>query len=200
MHYAMTFANLCVSVHTVFGILLFFVLNTVTLLAKQRCQCQPRLRCAHEAFPHQKGMHACGAHALYVLLGRNAAFGNKQAVFGHVCQQGQRCLQRDVECAQIAVINANQRGCEPQRALQFCTIVHFHQYRHAQAVGNGFQLGHLGIVQTGGNQQNGIGAYRARFIDLVGVDDEVFAQHGQMAAGARLLQIIVAALEELPIG
>jgi hypothetical protein len=37
----------------------------------------------------------------------------------------------------------------------------------------------------------------SRFIDLVGVDQEILAQHRQLAGGARLLEVVDTALEEL---
>ena len=40
----------------------------------------------------------------------------------------------------------------------------------------------------------------ARLVDLPGIDHEVLAQHRQVAGGARLLEVVDAALEELPVG
>jgi hypothetical protein len=53
---------------------------------------------------------------------------------------------------------------------------------------HGLQLGHLRVVQAGGDQQDAVGAHGARLVDLVGIDDEVLAQHRQVARRAGLLQ------------
>ena len=79
---------------------------------------------------------------------------------------------------------------EPQRALEFGRVVHLDQHRHAERkCGLRLELGHLRVVQAGGDQQDAVGAHRARLEHLVGVDDEVLAQHRQRARRARLSQI-----------
>ncbi len=145
-------------------------------------------------------MHAGGAQALHVGAGGDAAFGDQQALGRHLGQQVQRGFQAHVEAAQVTVVDAHQRGLELERALQLGAVVHFHQHGHIEAEGNGLELGHLGIGQAGGDEQDAVGPHGARFVDLVGIDHEVLAQHRQVAAGARLLQVIRAALEELPVG
>jgi hypothetical protein len=66
--------------------------------------------------------------------------------------------------------------------------------------GNGLQIGHLRVIQAGGDQQDGIGTHHARFVDLPGVDHEILAQHRQLARGARLFEVVDIALEKLPVG
>ena len=47
-------------------------------------------------------------------------------------QQAQGRVQRDVERAQIAVVDADQRGLELERAVQLFAIMDFDQHSHAQ--------------------------------------------------------------------
>jgi hypothetical protein len=70
-------------------------------------------------------------------------------------------LQINVEGAQVAVVNAKQGRLELERAMQFGAVVHLHQHRHVQAVGDGFELGHLRVVEASGDQQDGVGAHGA---------------------------------------
>jgi len=63
-----------------------------------------------------------------------------------------------------------------------------------------FEILHLRGFERGDDQQDCIGAHRARFEDLIRIDDEVLAQNGQRARGARIFQILCAALEELHVG
>jgi hypothetical protein len=40
-----------------------------------------------------------------------------------------------------------------------------------------FKLFHLAGLKRGNNQQNGIGAHRSGLIDLIGINDEILANH-----------------------
>ncbi len=63
-----------------------------------------------------------------------------------------------------------------------------------------FQILHLRGFQSGSDQQDRVRPHRAGFDDLVRIDDEVFAQHRQIAGGARFFEVSHAALEELHVG
>jgi hypothetical protein len=55
-------------------------------------------------------------------------------------------------------------------------------------------------LEGGDDEQDAVCAHGARLVDLVGVDDEVLAQHRQVAGGAGFLQVFGRALEEAPVG
>ena len=61
-------------------------------------------------------------------------------------------------------------------------------------------VGELRIVQRRDDQQDGVGAHRARLRDLVIVDDEILAQRRQAAGAARRRQVFGRALEILAVG
>ena len=122
----------------------------------------------------------------------DAGLGDQQAVRpARPCSRPSVVSQRDLEGAQVAVVDADQRRLELQRALAArrasCTSTSTAMSR-LRAIG--LELGHLRVVQAGGDQQDAVGAHRARFVDLVGIDHEVLAQHRQVARGARLLQVV----------
>ena len=71
----------------------------------------------------------------------------------------------------------------------------FDQHVHAEVQRRRFKLGGLGIRQRRHDQQNTVGAERARFDDLIGLQHEVLAQHRQIDRRAGLLEIVVAALK-----
>ncbi len=56
-------------------------------------------------------------------------------------------------------------------------------------------MAQLGIVQRGGDEQDGVGAVGAGLEDLVLVDDEVLAQSGERRGGRCQLEIAQTALE-----
>ena len=115
-------------------------------------------------------------------------------------QQADGGVQRHVERAQVAVVDADERRLQPQRAIEFGAVVHLHEHVHAERERAGFQVGHPRVVQAGGDEQDAVGAERARLDDLVLVDHEVLAQRRQRAGGARLLQVGGRALEEAFVG
>ena len=78
--------------------------------------------------------------------------------------------------------------------------MHFHQHIQMQLSGQLGQLAQPGILQCGDDQQNGISTDQPRFMDLIGIDDEILAQCGQGAGGARLTQVILMTLEKVMIG
>ncbi len=145
-------------------------------------------------------MDAGIAHQRDVLRAEDATLGDQQAVTRHRLLHVQRGLQRHLEGAQVAVVDADHRRRHLQRALQFVDVMHFHQHVHAQRQRQLGQRGQLGIVQRGDDQQDAVGAQHARLVHLVGVDDEILAQHRQRAGFAGLLQIGVGALEEVHVG
>ena len=88
--------------------------------------------------------------------------------------------QRDVERAQIAVVDADERRRKPQRAVELGGVVHFDQHRKRSVrAGAGFERREPRVVVRRDDQQDGVGAHRARLGDLILVDDEILAQHRQ---------------------
>ncbi|MCY1545438.1 hypothetical protein D9M68_813810 [compost metagenome] len=78
--------------------------------------------------------------------------------------------------------------------------MHLDQHRHVQPLRQRFQIGHLRVVQAGGDQQDGVGPHGAGLVDLVRVHHEVLAQHREVTAGTSLFQIVGAALKKLLVG
>src|SRR5450830_853082 len=151
----------------------------------------------HEGLANQERMHLSLAHALHIGRPQNARLCHQQTICRHIRQHAQRGVQADLKGAQIAVVDAHQRGLEAQGALQLGAVVHFDQHRHVQTAGHSLQIGHLGIVQAGGNQQDAVGAHHPGFVDLVGIDHEILAQHRQSTGSPGLLEVVHAALEKL---
>src|SRR5690606_9146307 len=114
-------------------------------------------------------------------------------------QQVEGVVQGGLETAQIAIVDAQQRGLKFQRDFQLGAVVDFHQHVHAQFDGQGFELLQLRRAQRSGDEQDAIGAQGSGGNNLVGVDNEVLAQHRQRAGGTRLTQVVVAALEILDV-
>src|SRR5690606_16485343 len=159
-----------------------------------------RIRRAHEGFPDQEGLDAVLAHAVDVFRQQDAAFGDDALAFREVLQHRQRGFEAGFEGPQIAVVDADQGRVQRQGRVQFVPVVDFNQHVHAQFRGHAFEFAQLGGRQGGGDQQHAVRTQRPGVDDLVGIDQEILAQHGQAAGGARLAQVIIAALEILHVG
>ena len=79
-------------------------------------------------------------------------------------------------------------------------VVHLDQHVHAVVERAGLERREPGVVERGDDQQDRVGAERARLRDLVFVDDEFLAQRRQRARRARLDEIFGRALEKRPVG
>ncbi len=78
--------------------------------------------------------------------------------------------------------------------------MHLHQHIHAQLRREDGEFAHPGILQGGDNQQDGVRADDTRLDHLIGIHGEILAQHRQRAGGARLLEMLVGALEKIHVG
>jgi hypothetical protein len=104
-------------------------------------------------------------------------------------------MQRHVERAQVAIVDADQRRRQLQRAIELGGVVDFDEHVHAEADGARFQRREPRVVERRDDQQDRIRPQRARLDDLVFVDDEFLAQRRHRACGTRLDQELGRALE-----
>ena len=155
---------------------------------------------AHEGLADQEGVHAVLAHQPHVVRPEDAALGNHQAIGRYPLEQAEGGVERDLETAQVAVVDADQAIVQGQRPVQFGAIVDFDQDVHAERRRLLAQAAHLPVVQAGGDQQDTVGTQRPGLDHLVGIDEEILADHRQAARGPGLLQVGIGALEEIDIG
>ena len=85
-------------------------------------------------------------------------------------------------------------------ALELRRVVHLHQDIHAEVRRERRQLVELRVAKGGDDEEDAVRPQRARFIDLIGVDREVLAQHRQSARRSRLREMAIGALEERLVG
>src|SRR6185437_1801600 len=102
--------------------------------------------------------------------------------------------------AQIAIVDADERGLERERALQLGPVVHLDQHVHAIVERARLERCKTGVFEGGDDQQDGVCAQSARLGDLIFVDDELLAQRRQRACVARLDQVFGSTLEKGPVG
>jgi len=84
----------------------------------------------------EKRIHAAVAHGRNVLRCEDAAFGHDQPVGRNRRQEIERRRERDLERAQVAIVDTEQGSPQVQRALELIRVVHLHQHGHFQLQGD----------------------------------------------------------------
>ena len=97
-----------------------------------------------------------------------------------------RDVQVGLQRLEIAVVDADQLGSAGRaRARSSRRVMHLDQHVHVERAGERSPARRACCVGQGGHdQQDAVGAHRAAFVDLPGVEDEVLAQHRQIDGGA----------------
>ena len=145
-------------------------------------------------------MNAVRSHCVQILAAGQPAFGDEGAALGSMGHQLIGSLEIDGEVPEIAVVHPDQPRLQPCGALHLGGVVHLDQGVHAAFDRGGLYLLHLGVVQGGDDDQDGVSPQRARFVHLPGVDHEVLAQHRDRYRPARLFQEHVRPLEPALVG
>ena len=140
---------------------------------------------SHQAFAHQEGRHADLGEPREIGGRKDAALADHQPVARNQRRQRLAGRKRGLEGAQVAVVDADHRRPQFQGAIELGTIMDLDQHVHAVGRTRVLDILRRGIVERGHDDQDAIGAMRARFRHLIGVEHEILAQHGQIGGGAR---------------
>src|SRR3569623_2089342 len=133
----------------------------------------------HQAFADEEGRDADFRQPRNVGGREDAALTDHDAVLRHRRRQCLAGRERGLEGAQIAVVDAEQRRAPPQGADKLFLIVNFEQHVHSEIERRVFDVARRCVIQRGHDDQDAIGAMRARFHHLIGVVHEILAQHRQ---------------------
>jgi hypothetical protein len=125
---------------------------------KHPCQFGTRVGGTHKRLADEEGVDAVAAHKGDVVGGEDAGFGDRDAHLNPLPRRGrgrsdfgqqvEGGLQADLEGAQVAIVDALQRGGQLQGGVEFGGVVRFDQHRHAEAVGEGLEVAHGGDVES----------------------------------------------------
>ena len=68
-------------------------------------------------------------------VGVDAALGDEVGLVGHADREIERGLERRLEGAEVAVVDADELGIEPERAVELDLVVHLDQRVHPPLLG-----------------------------------------------------------------
>ncbi len=149
----------------------------------------------HQAFADQEGRNADAGEAGEVGRRIEPAFGDHDAVARDFRRQLLADREGGLESAQIAVVDADQARPQPKGTFKLIFCMNFKQYVHIIGKGCIFDLFCRRIVDRRHDDQDAIGAKRARFDHLIGLVDEILAQNRQGGGVTRRAEEFRFALE-----
>jgi hypothetical protein len=130
---------------------------------------------------------------------RDGALGNDHVILRHVMPQGNARFEIHRKGVQVPVVDAYDLGTGGDGPFQGRQIVGLHETVQAQ-VGSPGQKARQGvIVEDIRDEKHGIGAQKARLVDLVGIDDKIFPQDREGADAADDREVLPAATKKDPI-
>ena len=92
---------------------------------RERCT---RVGRSHERLADEKRLDAFRTQPRDVVRRANPAFGHEQPVVRNLRREPQRRFDRRLERAQVAIVDANQRCRNRERALELFLVVHFDEH------------------------------------------------------------------------
>src|SRR3954452_19489025 len=149
-------------------------------LARQQCARRSgNIGLPHQALADQEGRHADALEPGEIGGREDAALADHQPVAGDQRRQCFAGRKRGFEGAQIAIVDADHRRTQLQRAVKLGAVVDLDQHVHAVGDGGILELFCRGIIECRHDDQDAVGAMCAGLRHLIGVEHEILAQHRQ---------------------
>jgi hypothetical protein len=149
-----------------------------------------------EGFADEEAAEAGVEGALDVVGGVDAAGGDDGGALGQEGGEAGGLGGVGVEMGEVAVVDADDGGGEVEDAAGVGFVVDFDEAFEADAEGEGVEGGQLVVVEDADDEEHGVGAHGGGFVDLVGVEDEVLAEDGELDDVAGALEVLGGAFEE----
>src|SRR3954449_1450381 len=149
-------------------------------LARQQCTGRSgNVGLLHQALADQESRHADAFEPGEIGGREDAALADHQPVAGDQRRQCFAGRKRGFEGAQIAIVDADHRRTQLQRAVKLGAVVDLDQHVHAMGDGGVLELFCRGIIERRHDDQDAVGAVCAGLRHLVSVEHEILAQHRQ---------------------
>ena len=154
--------------------------------AEQRRRRRRHVGLAHQRFADQEAADAERRHAREIGRRVEPALADDRRAVRRQRREALGGREIDRERLEVAVVDAEQRGVERERAGELRLVVDLDQRVHAERRCRRRELGRLTVAEGGHDEQDAVRAERARLRYLIGVEHEVLAQHGQRHRRARV--------------
>ena len=149
---------------------------------------------------------AVRAQAAQIVGRANATLSNDDAGVLEQLGKPHRMLDGSLHRPQVAIVDSKKRVArvretnDVDRAQQMIDIVHLEERSHAQLGGENLKVDDVALGNSLGDEEDRIGTSGARFPDLIDIDDEILAKHGQLDRVANHVDVFELAAEVMLVG
>jgi membrane protease YdiL (CAAX protease family) len=146
------------------------------------------------------------AQAAQIVGRANATLSNDDAGVLKQLRKPHRMLDGSLHRPQVAIVDSKKRVArvretnDVHRAQQMIDIVHLEERSHAQLGGENLKVDDVALGDGLGDEEDRIGTSGARFPDLINIDDEILAKHGQLDRVANHVDVFELAAEVMLVG
>src|SRR6266852_2488434 len=149
--------------------------RTLTLFSRLRgverqheCrQRRARITLAQQALAYKKRARTCGIESANVGGRFDPALGYDECAPGIIAQQFLGYRDIGLERMEVAVVDPNEFRAASLRERELCRIMHLDQGGHTKLIRERSERAQIGLGDHRGDQQNTVGAGRARLVYLV---------------------------------
>src|SRR6266849_3339266 len=153
---------------------------------RQRCA---RIALAQQALAYKKRARTCGIEPANVGGRFDPALRDDECATGIIAQQFLGYRDIGLERMKVAVVDPDEFRATSLRERELCRIMHLDERRHTKLMRKRCERAQISLGGHGGDQQNTVGAGRARLVYLVRVEDKVLAQQRDVDRGTNRAQI-----------
>ncbi len=148
----------------------------------------------------EEGVETGGAKLDEIVVRAQAGFADGDAMMRDAVDQFERSLDASCESLEVAIVHANDARASGQGPIEFSIRVHLDQRFHSKFSPERDEIAKKVILKHSDYEKKTVGVVGARFPDLPGVEDEVFAEHGELDRFASVAEIFQRAAEEFRFG
>ena len=148
----------------------------------------------------EKGVETGGAKFDEIVVRAQAGFADGDAMVRDAADQFERSLGASRESFEIAIVHANDARASGEGPIEFGFRVHFDQRFHSKFSPKSDEIAKKVILKHSDYEKKTVGVVGPRFPDLPGVEDEVFAEYGELDGFASIAEILQRAAKEFRFG
>src|SRR6266851_8874035 len=152
-------------------------------------QRRTRIALAQQALAYKKRARTGGIEPANVGGRFDPTLGDDECAPGIIVQQFLGHRDIGPERMKVAVVDPDEFRAASLRERELCRIMHLDQRRHTKLMRKRGERAQISLGGHGGDQQNTVGAGRARLVYLVRVEDKVLAQQRDVDRGTNRAQI-----------
>src|SRR5260370_36132870 len=143
---------------------------------KQRGKGGGRIGSEHKMRANEESVKTGGAKLDEIGVRAQAGFADGDALVGNAPDQFKRSIDVNGQGLQVAVVYTDDARTGSERAIELFSGVNFDERLHADLSAKSEELAKERIAKSGDNQQKAVGVVGARFPNLPGIKNKIFAQ------------------------